>query len=491
MGDRIRWNYELVKDFIESKGYKLLSNEYKKTRDKLTLICPQNHVFEITFVAFKNNPKCKICEGREYNHGFVKSFLKSEGYKLISKKYINSHTNIEMQCHCGHIFKMNFANFKFGQRCPRCAGVEKFTYEEVKRHVESLDYKLLSEEYINSQSKLLVGCNKGHIFEISYHNFKQGGRCPKCLGKNWEYEEVKNYIENLEYELLSQEYRVASDKLKLKCKEGHIFEMTFSKFKQGQGCKICANKRNGEKLKFSYMYVKEYIENHGYKLLSDTYSSSKEKLMLQCPKGHMFEMTFENFKMGCRCTVCFNLSRGNTLRHSYEYVKEYVENVGYRLLSKDYKNDTYKITLMCDVGHIFKISFAKFKHGRRCPICSNKSNGEIRIKEFLEKYKLNYTQQYKFDDCKFKNTLPFDFYLIDYNTLIEYDGIQHFEIIDFFGGFDGFVSTKIRDTVKNIYCRDNNIPLIRIPYWEFDDIEDILISKINKLNLRQVNTEVS
>ena len=75
--------------------------------------------------------------------------------------------------------------------------------------------------------------------------------------------------------------------------------------------------------------------------------------------------------------------------------------------------------------------------------------------------------------------LPFDFYLPDYNTCIEYDGIQHFEVVDYFGGLDGFITTKIRDTIKNEYCKSKNIKLIRIPYWGFDNIENILKKELN------------
>ena len=77
--------------------------------------------------------------------------------------------------------------------------------------------------------------------------------------------------------------------------------------------------------------------------------------------------------------------------------------------------------------------------------------------------------------------MPFDFYLPDYNLLIEFDGIQHYEIRGHFGGYDGFVDTKIRDTIKNIYCKDNNIDLLRIPYWDYKNIENILVNKL-KLN---------
>jgi len=75
-------------------------------------------------------------------------------------------------------------------------------------------------------------------------------------------------------------------------------------------------------------------------------------------------------------------------------------------------------------------------------------------------------------DCRNKKELPFDFYLPDYNLCIEYDGIFHYE--DIFDKPYDFKTGKKRDKIKTKYCKDNNINLLRIPYWEFDNIEEIL-----------------
>lgn len=60
--------------------------------------------------------------------------------------------------------------------------------------------------------------------------------------------------------------------------------------------------------------------------------------------------------------------------------------------------------------------------------------------------------------------MRFDFYLPQYNTLIEYDGKQHFEPIEFFGGEEKFNKLQENDKIKNEYCKNNKIPLIRISY---------------------------
>lgn len=98
----------------------------------------------------------------------------------------------------------------------------------------------------------------------------------------------------------------------------------------------------------------------------------------------------------------------------------------------------------------------------------------MKVKNVLESLNIIYIFQYKFEDCKFYNKLPFDFYIPSLNTIIEYDGEQHYKIIKKFGGFDRFVNNKIRDVVKTKYCQDNNINLIRIPYWDYNNIENIL-----------------
>ena len=167
-------------------------------------------------------------------------------------------------------------------------------------------------------------------------------------------------------------------------------------------------------------------------------------------------------------------------------MKQFIEQNGYTFIKlKKFNNNKSIIEIWCgNPNHnSYEVRFDVFKgnkekEGTRCPYC-NESKGEKRINSFLLKNNINYLIQYRFEDCKFKYTLPFDFYLPKYNCCIEFDGGQHYKIVDWFGGLDGFVDTKIRDTVKNIYCQQNNIKLIRIPYWDFDNIEDILIRELN------------
>ena len=115
--------------------------------------------------------------------------------------------------------------------------------------------------------------------------------------------------------------------------------------------------------------------------------------------------------------------------------------------------------------------------------CKINSSKERIIENYLKELNVVYEKQKRFEDCKYKYTLPFDFAIYNNDKtlkcLIEYDGQQHFKPIDFFGGIDGFEKTKIRDSIKNQYCEDNNIKLVRISYLNTDnEIKEIITNTI-------------
>ena len=119
-----------------------------------------------------------------------------------------------------------------------------------------------------------------------------------------------------------------------------------------------------------------------------------------------------------------------------------------------------------------------------CPKCNSYHN-EKSLDSILEKWGLKYSVQKRFKDCKDKNVLPFDRYLKDFNVLIEYDGEGHFYPIPRgkSDGIDNFNKTQRHDKIKNEYCKKNNICLIRIPYWEKDNMEYYLFDQFVKNNI--------
>ena len=125
--------------------------------------------------------------------------------------------------------------------------------------------------------------------------------------------------------------------------------------------------------------------------------------------------------------------------------------------------------------------------GSGCQRCRS-SKGETKIRQILERNKIVFEEQYRFQDCSNVNTLPFDFLIKvnDKKALIEYHGQHHYEPVGF-GAKDKtqidaqFESVKARDQVKETWCRENSVPLLIIPFSEYDNIEMLLNSLINKL----------
>ena len=139
-------------------------------------------------------------------------------------------------------------------------------------------------------------------------------------------------------------------------------------------------------------------------------------------------------------------------------------------------------------NEIFEASWDNIRSGTGCPHCKE-SNGEKKISYVLNKLNINFKIQYRIKDCKNIRPLPFDFAVLDYNNnlkvLIEYDGELHYTTHRFARNYKKALEkleyTQNNDKIKNEYCKNNNIKLIRIPYWEFDNIESILQNELKDL----------
>lgn len=133
----------------------------------------------------------------------------------------------------------------------------------------------------------------------------------------------------------------------------------------------------------------------------------------------------------------------------------------------------------CECGNEYKVRTDSLTTGNTTSCgCLTGSKGEKAILEYLEKNNIRFKQEYTFPDLRNINLLRFDFAVMDEDgnlvKLIEFDGRQHQNITGYFGGIEEYEAYLLRDEMKNTYCKENNIPLLRIPYTEIDNIENIL-----------------
>lgn len=190
-------NISLIKEFIENNSNcKLLSTEYINNSSKIDIRCGCGNEFKTSFNSFKckNKRYCDNCMNKKLNEKFsfsyeyVKNIIESESdCILISDKYENVEKKLSLQCKCGCIFETSFTNFKKCQKqCQKCGYAKgrilnSLGFQDVKDYILSEGCTLLSDTYINCDSKLKIKCSENHIFEMDFYHFKnRKQRCPKC-----------------------------------------------------------------------------------------------------------------------------------------------------------------------------------------------------------------------------------------------------------------------------------------------------------------------
>ena len=221
-------------------------------------------------------------------------------------------------------------------------------------------------------------------------------------------------------------------------------------------------------------FIVSATEIHGDKYsypLTNIYQNTYTKIEIICDIHGSFLQRPDHHLSGSGCQKCGliknTISRTKKL-NQFIYEANIVHNNRYDYSKSVYINANTSLEIICPIHGSFLQKATYHTGGMGCNICKL-SKGEFIIKNILDKYNIKYVQQKKFDECKNKRPLPFDFYLPDRNICIEYDGIQHFEPIKYWGGIPKLNKTQAFDKIRNNFCYKQGIKLIRIPYWEKDN----------------------
>lgn len=148
-----------------------------------------------------------------------------------------------------------------------------------------------------------------------------------------------------------------------------------------------------------------------------------------------------------------------------------------RLIAKEYLGSNGKGDSLwrceCDCGNTNFVTTSHHLVSGNTQSCGClRSKGESIIQQILDKANIHYNRQHTFPDLIYTSGVPvrFDFYLPDYNRLIEFDGIQHYYANGGWSSDSNLEIVQQRDKIRNEYAFSNNISLVRIPYWERDKI---------------------
>lgn len=242
----------------------------------------------------------------------------------------------------------------------------------------------------------------------------------------------------------------------------------------------------------------DYFKNEVYDLVNDEYkvlgeykTNKTHILMEHTLCRHKYNVNPLDFLQGKRCPKCnksfMNVDNGAAKKTPSQYEEEIYKLAGneYSMLSC-YVSSTRKILFKHNkCGNEFEMLPRNFIHGQRCPKCASSKGAKI-VSKYLDKYNVNYTREYRINECKNKLPLPFDFAIFNnkkVKLLIEYDGIQHYKPFNYFGGDEKYNKNLKNDQIKTDYCKTGNIPLLRISYKDFDYIEFILYKHLHELKI--------
>lgn len=231
-------------------------------------------------------------------------------------------------------------------------------------------------------------------------------------------------------------------------------------------CNECAKKRRADK---------QRIDRCGNKygrltILKTIPNTHPTRVKCKCDCGNTYIGVQTDIVIG-HTQSCGCLQRDRASESNIKDWTGIVSEYGVEFLHQDTINNKGQWLWRCRCGvcgNEFTALPAKINNGHITSCgCALQSSGERYIVSVLEELDADFIAQYSFPDCKYKQSLRFDFAIFDNNKLlylIEYDGKQHFEPIDWFGGVKDFEKMQTRDNLKNLYCQEHNIPLLRFPY---------------------------
>lgn len=364
---------------------------------------------------------------------------------------------------------------------------------KLEDYKKRLDEKYGKNEYIipedapkyfdSTDIYLDLKCKKGHIWHTRPIKSleKTCNGCPTCIKENKRlaqakraYDEIKT-ISNGKFEFIDlNAYNGNKKELPIRCNKcNNVFGRSLVNIRTATECPWCEGKiLSNEHFKFRV----KYITNDKYEALEDFRGCKEEIYFLHKECGNKFPMTPDHFLRGERCPECQHPSKNMGIEGFKKKVFEKYGNE-YEVIGEYVTNKT-SIEIRHKCGNIINpapVDFLK-EDGVRCS-CFSMSKGEEKIFNYLTENNIIFVQQKTFNDCRDKDLLKFDFMVTinNENILIEYDGEYHDKPIS---GEEKLKDQQRKDNIKNKYCEDNNIPLIRIHYSDFKNIESILKEKL-------------
>lgn len=450
---------------------------------------------------------------------FIRKALKKHGdrYDYSNVVYVKSSKKVEIICKVkGHKpFPQTPDNHLKGKGCKVCAierrankrklTTEKFIEKANKKHgVGRYDYSKV--KYVDCYTDVNIICHNHDVpyeFPQAPYLHLQGHGCDLCAMKTRadkrrktveEFIEEANEVHGIgRYDYSKVNYVDNKTEVIIIChnhETPYEFPQTPSHHLSGNGCKLCGIKNRADKRRLT---LEEFIERsrkiHGnkYDYSKVNYINNSTDVIITCPIHGDFPQAPSNHLSGKGCLDCAYEKLANDRKLTLE---EFIERANklhgvgtYDYSQVKYVNRQTEVIIICPKHGPFPQRPNDHLSDCGCPKCRNYI-GEIKVRNFLTEHDIKFEEQKKFKDCKDSNSLPFDFYIPMYNLCIEYDGIQHFIPTSFKKStkeetLKSFEYIQKHDQIKNNYCKDKGMNLLRIRYDE--NVEEKLMNYFENL----------
>ena len=446
-------SYDDVIKEMDKRNYILLSDkeEYKSSLSKMRYICPKHRDMgeqQIDLGHLRQGRGCYYC-GRErtinaktkrLDKRYDKNIVESKGLEYIDTRRENGKIYIDYICpnhrELGVQSMYQWYMLQKAVGCQYCHGHSLPEWYVMKKIVEiNPDIELL-EPYENMSKRIKCRCKKhDYISTKSVQEILMGRGCKYCGA-----------------EKLSEQHFLTNEEVQRRVSERHphIQLIYYDGINSKESIWLCTK------------------HNKQFKKVLSTMLNAEESGCDECYK--------ERMRRDFACTTEEFVVRLKQVHPDLELVGEYV-------------NFTTPITIYCSThDYGFQTTPADILKRVSCCPKSFKTYKEETMCSLIESWGYNIDRQHPFDGCRDINLLKFDCYLIDFNTVIEYDGENHYFPVKY--GTQSWEDavrkheyTKRHDKIKNDFCIENNINLIRVPYFDFENMDSFLFDKFVELGI--------
>lgn len=355
-----------------------------------------------------------------------------------------------------------------------------------KERAERVGLILDESTYKNKTTKMKLHDKDGYLYLLSLdcvtdkrtNGFEKVGKYNPYFVEN-----INNFIKlnGGDAKLLTKHYVKSDEKIELQCNCGNTYTITVCHFlgEKKFVCNNCAFKNSSEKqIRNGYDESVKIVNNFGYEMIE---YNKKNDIVIKDKDGYLFRTTLYSMQNMKNKYNVFSKKNEFTIKNMINYIK--INNLEIDLVDKtdrivETRKD--KLEFSCkECGNPFKATWGQVAYKRkdgsirsRCDACTMKqSNLEYTVEEYLKEKQLDYFKEYRFDDCRDKRTLPFDFYLYNNNCVIEVMGHQHYYKNDMFK--QPLEDRQRVDKIKKDYCNKNNIKYVEIPSWKIQNNHEI------------------